>query len=196
MRRLWGSLVAVTLFTTGFAAHAEGLSVGQVAPAWSKLEGTDGQTHGSADFANDQGLLIVFFSIACPDCELYLDRIRETAASLKKQGIATVLVNVSVENGESLDKMKAFGKEHDLSMPYVKDPAQRLGKSFGATVTPEFFLLDKAGRLVYRGALDDHWKASKVKKPYVRQAARQMLAGEPIAVPSTDPFGCTIDYED
>ena len=66
---------------------------------------------------------------------------------------------------------------------------------FGALVTPHAFVLDKEGKLAYRGAIDDSQDASKVTKHSLRNAVDAVLAGKKPAEPETKQFGCGIGYE-
>ena len=80
----------------------------------------------------------------------------------------------------------------------VLDPDGRLGRLYGASTTPHMFVIDRAGLLVYMGAIDDRPTAShasvKGARNYVREALDALAAGRPIAVASTRPYGCSVKY--
>ncbi|HVW02916.1 MAG TPA: redoxin, partial [Planctomycetaceae bacterium] len=67
-------------------------------------------------------------------------------------------------------------------------------KAYGATVTPQVFLLDAQRKVVYMGAFDDHLEADKVTEHYLRDAVEALLAGKEIEVGETLPQGCPISY--
>lgn len=193
------TMVAVTMACQTSPAQAqdfEPLAIGSACPAWSNLPGTDGKEHSLSELKGSKGILVLFFANHCPDCELYTPRILQIAKSNQSKGIRTVLVSVSLEPEDNLEHMTAFAKENQLAGLFLQDKSQQLGKDFGATVTPEAFLFDASNKLVYRGAVDNHWKAEKVTVPYLQKAIDELLAGQKIAEPVGEATaGCTINYE-
>ena len=70
-----------------------------------------------------------------------------------------------------------------------------MARAFGASVTPEAFLFDKAGKLAYHGTIDDnHRSPDKVEKRYLKDALDAVVAGKHPAVPETKGLGCGIKY--
>jgi hypothetical protein len=70
-----------------------------------------------------------------------------------------------------------------------------VAKAFGATRTPEAFLFDKGGKLVYHGTIDDnHEEADKVQKRYLKDALDAVSSGKTPAVQETKSLGCTIKF--
>lgn len=82
----------------------------------------------------------------------------------------------------------------------VLDPQGRLGRLYGATVTPHLFIVDARGQLVYKGGIDSipSARADDLAKaePYVKLALADIAAGRPVAQAVTRPYGCTIKYAD
>jgi peroxiredoxin len=78
------------------------------------------------------------------------------------------------------------------------DPKGELGKMYGATTTPHMFIIDKDGKLVYMGGIDDKPTVSRADvkgaRNYVREALDAMAAGKPIAAAATRPYGCSVKY--
>jgi len=78
------------------------------------------------------------------------------------------------------------------------DPAGTVGKLYGATNTPHMYVVDKAGLLVYAGAIDDRptTRRSDVEgaNNYVRAALHAVMAGQPVKTPQTRAYGCTVKY--
>ena len=82
-----------------------------------------------------------------------------------------------------------------MEFPYVVDATSDVARAFGATRTPEVFLFDKAGKLVYHGAVDDSADdAEKVTNAYLKQALDAVLKGAEVAVKETKSIGCTIKF--
>jgi len=72
------------------------------------------------------------------------------------------------------------------------------GKLYGATNTPHMYVVDKAGMLVYAGAIDDRPTSRRADVPgannYVRAALDAVAAGQPVKTPVTRAYGCTVKY--
>ena len=78
------------------------------------------------------------------------------------------------------------------------DSDGKVGKSYGARTTPHMYIVDPHGKLVYVGAIDDKRSTNpediKTSKNHVRTALGEVLAGKPVSVASTTPYGCTVKY--
>jgi len=82
-----------------------------------------------------------------------------------------------------------------MKIPYVVDDTSAVARAFGASVTPEAFLFDKAGKLAYHGTIDDnHQDASKVQKRFLTDALDAVVAGKPPALSETKSLGCGIKF--
>ena len=78
------------------------------------------------------------------------------------------------------------------------DPSGEVGKKYDAKTTPEMFVLDKEGKILYAGAIDsikstDSADIAKAEN-HVRQALDAALAGKPVPTPKTTPYGCSVKY--
>ena len=78
---------------------------------------------------------------------------------------------------------------------YGYDESQAIGKAYGATNTPQFFVLDKERKIRYTGAMDDSQREDKVTKTYLRDAVDAVLKGETVALDETQPKGCGVSYK-
>jgi peroxiredoxin len=78
------------------------------------------------------------------------------------------------------------------------DKDSKVGKLFSARTTPHMYIVDPQGRLIYAGAIDDkRWasvETTKQAKNHVRAALGEALAGKPVSVSATSPYGCTVKY--
>ncbi len=72
----------------------------------------------------------------------------------------------------------------------VLDPSGEIGRLYGAKTTPHMFVLSPEGKVLYAGAIDDRGQVN-----YVDQALQQARSGQPIAVPQTVPYGCSVKYQ-
>ena len=78
------------------------------------------------------------------------------------------------------------------------DPSGEVGKKYDAKTTPEMFVLDKEGKVIYAGAIDsikstDSADIAKAEN-HVRDALDAALAGKPVPTPQTKPYGCSVKY--
>lgn len=177
------------------ADKIEPLAIGAAAPNWENLPGVDGKKHALAEFRTGKALVVVFFSNHCIDCQDYVERLTKLAADYKDRGVQVVCLNVGGFDGENLEKMTAWAAEKKFTLPFLRDDSQAVGKAYGAKLTPEAYLFDAAGKLAYRGAIDDHWDPAQVKRAHLRVALDEILAGKPVSTPiQKGEFGCDIDY--
>jgi len=78
------------------------------------------------------------------------------------------------------------------------DKDGKVGRLYGARTTPHMYVIDPQGKLVYAGAIDDkRWanvEETKSAKNHVRAALGEAMAGKPVAVSATTPYGCSVKY--
>lgn len=199
MRRLGTALLTVLIL--GFSLTAgefnRKLNIGDAGPTWSDLPGIDGKKHSLADLKAKDVVVLVFTCVECPVARDYEERIVEFAK--KHAGpdskVAFVAVNVCVGADEATPKMVARAKKAGFEFPYFADVSQNLGRAYGASVTPQFFVLNKERKVVYMGAMDDHIDAAKVKRTYLDKAVAAALNGEKPEKAETPAKGCAIEYK-
>jgi peroxiredoxin len=177
------------------ATAGSGVKIGADAPMWSELEGVDGKAHSLADVKDAKAVLVVFTCNHCPVAKAYEDRLIELSKDYHGQGVEIVAINVNNGDADKLPAMKERAKEKGFEFAYLYDPSQKIGREYGATVTPHVFLLDGARKVAYMGAIDDNKTADKATKHYVRVALDAILAGGKVATAETKPAGCGIQYE-
>ena len=98
---------------------------------------------------------------------------------------------------DGFDEMVARAKALSYTFPYVVDPASQVARAFGASRTPEVFLFDDEGKLVYHGAIDDNASdANAVEAAYLKDALDALSAGEAISVSETKALGCSIKFNE
>ncbi len=176
--------------------YNEVLKVGDAAPAWSGLEGTDGKKHALSDFKDKEVVVVVFTCNSCPIAVDYEDRIiaftKKYAGPTSK--VAVVAINVNTIPEDRLDKMKERAREKRFNFPYLYDPSQQSARAYGAIYTPEFFVLNKARKIAYLGAMDDTSTAANVKLRYLEDAVQATLRGDKATPGETLARGCRIRF--
>jgi hypothetical protein len=106
------------------------------------------------------------------------------------KGVQFAFVNANEQ--ESQADADEHAKQHNLGFKVYKDVNNVLADQFNAQNTPEVFLFDQTGRLVYHGRIDDSRELANVKSRDFRTALDAVLSGQPVPVVNTKQFGCTI----
>jgi len=169
------------------------LNIGDKAPVWKELPGTDGKPHSLEDLKDSKLVVVVFTCNSCPIATDYEDRILALADKFKNDA-AFVAINVNTIPEDSLPKMKERAESRKFPFPYLFDKSQKIGKEFGAKYTPEFFVLDADRKIAYMGGLDDSSVADKVKTKHLEPAIDAILKGEQPATAETNAIGCRVRY--
>ena len=173
-----------------------GLQIGARAPDFTDLLGTDGRRYGSSTFADRDVLVLIFSSNRCPTAKAYAERMNALQADYGPRGVQLLAINSNdphLHPDESFVRMVSRASEDGYRFPYIVDDGQRLAKAFGATCTFHAFVLDSDRLLRYRGRFDDSRLEQKVASHDLRDALDDVLAGRQVRVPSTRPFGCSLD---
>lgn len=96
-------------------------------------------------------------------------------------------------------QMTEWMKSHDAAPAAVLlDPSSMIGRTYAAKTTPQMFVIDPAGSVVYDGAIDDRRSASasahNATDNFVHAALTDAIVGKPVRVASTQPYGCSVKY--
>jgi peroxiredoxin len=189
-------------------ADSHHLKIGDSAPDFS-LPGIDGKNYSLADFKDAPVLMVVFLSNHCPYSHAAETRLLPMYAELKSKGLAVIAINPNSPAGldvselgyskynDSLPEMKLYAHDRGFTFPYVYDgDTQQVAKAYGCVCTPHVFIFDRDRKLQYAGRLDDspYAELSSVTVFDARNALDSMLAGKPVAVAMTKPFGCATKW--
>jgi peroxiredoxin len=172
------------------------LKIGDAAPAWTDLEGTDGKKHSLKDLASKKYVVVIFTCNSCPVAEAY-DRIiawvKKNAA--ENSDVGCVAINVNTGKNDALPAMKTRADKKKFPFAYLYDPSQKIAQAYGANYTPEFFLLNADRKVVYMGALDDKSPPKAPTTLFLENALAELKAGKPISKPETSAAaGCRIKF--
>jgi peroxiredoxin len=190
--------VALTLaLASSSALAADKLKIGGECPNFTGLEGTDGKSYSLDNFKDKDVLVIAVTCNHCPVAVAYEDRLIAFTKQYCGPDAKAAFFAVNVNNVEQdkLDKMKERAKEKGFNFCYAYDPSQKLAKDLGATRTPEFYVFNKARKLIYHGAMDDSMNAGSVKTNYLAEAVDASLKGAEPKVSETQARGCGIMFE-
>jgi peroxiredoxin len=191
-------------------ADAHHLKIGDAAPDFSLL-GIDGKTYTLADFKDAPVLMVVFLSNHCPYSHAAETRLLPLAAEWKDKGLAVVAINPNSKEGldiselgyskynDSYPEMKLYARDQGFTFPYLYDgDTQKVAKAYGCICTPHVFIFDRERKLQYMGRVDDspYAELDTVKVFDARDAVAAMIAGKPVPVPVTKPFGCATKWKE
>lgn len=167
-----------------------------VPKADNKLQDISGKEITLRNAMKENGLLVMFSCNTCPVVINNQARTREICQFATNKGIGVVLLNANEANrksSESLTAMQQYAKEQGYSWYYAEDKNNELADAFGATRTPECFLFDKNGKLVYHGAIDDSpYSATSVTRHHLKEAIDEVLSGKEVSVKQSRSVGCSI----
>ena len=132
--------------------------------------------------------VVIFISTQCPISNDYNDRMSALYNDYSAKGVKLFFVNAN--STEPASVVAEHAKSVAFSFPVYKD--ENAADKLGAQTTPESFVFDKGGKLLYHGYIDDARNVARIQNHGLRDAIEAALAGKPVANPLTKAFGCTI----
>lgn len=174
------------------------LPLGTNLPSFSLPDVVSGQTVSSSEFSG-KPLLVMFICRHCP----YVKHVQSELSKIGKDyqgkiGIVAISANdVSAYPEDAPESLKQQAEELGLTFPYLYDEAQDVAKEFSAVCTPDLFLFDSGGKLVYRGQLDDSRPESgiPVTGSDLRAAIYAVVAGQSVSSDQKPSIGCGIKWK-
>jgi len=190
-------LVGLMLAAKITSAQTGSLAPGAGAPGFS-LKNVDGNMVSLNDFTGKKAVVAVFSCNHCPYAQSYQNRLISLQKEYGPQGVQFVLINpndAKKQPQDSYANMQIRAKEKGYPFPYLQDESQQVAKAYGASRTPEAFLI-VGSRVVYRGRIDDNTEENQVKQRDLKNALDLVLASTPekIDPKQTKAFGCTIKW--
>lgn len=179
-------------------ANKEGYKVGDLATDFS-LKNVDGKLVSLSDFKDAKGFIVIFTCNTCPYAVANQDRIIALDKQYKSKGYPVIAINPNnpeVQPGDSFEAMQQRAREKGFTFPYLLDEGQKIYPQYGASKTPEVYILQKETdglRVKYTGAVDDSSRdPNAVTEKYVEIAVNELFAGKPVTVSQTRAIGCAI----
>jgi peroxiredoxin len=175
---------------------------GEAAPEFT-LTDSKGTSHKLSDF---RGKLVVleWLNHECPFVKKHYSG--GDMQKLQKEYTAKGVVWLSIissapgKQGHRTGQQAEVDTQDKNAAPtaVLLDPAGEVGQKYGAKTTPEMFVIDKEGKIIYSGAIDSikSTNSADIAKAenHVRQALDAALAGKPVPTPKTTPYGCSVKY--
>ena len=198
MKTTFALLAALTLATAAFAVE-----VGKTAPDFT---GTDinGKTIHLSDY---KGKIVVIesYNSDCPYChdQYATGATQDLQKELTAKGAVWLMVNsVNTKNFSHRTPEQAraeWAAEKIAATAWIDDSSGAIGHLYEMETTPHTFVIAKDGTLVYDGAMDDKpdpFHDPRTANNYVRDAVNELLAGKPVQISQTKPYGCAVHYAD
>ena len=190
-------ILAGVLLVTTLSSAQSGPNPGSAAPSFT-LKNVSGEMVSLSDYASSKAVVVVITCNHCPYAQAYQDRLIALQKDYGDKGVQFVLINPNDDKKQpqdSYDNMQKRAREKNYPFPYLHDASQEIAKAYGATRTPEAYLIVN-NKVVYRGRIDDNTEVAQVKQSDLRNAIEMVLAGTPdqINPSSTKAFGCTIKW--
>ena len=203
MRQWTFSLAVLALVAAPALAgkYNKAVSVGDKAPAIAALPAVDVDKDVTLNLADvkEDVVVVAFLANHCPVVKGVEDRMVDLVKSYKGKSVKFIGVccsNDTMADEDGIPGIKAAIKAGKYNITYAYDESGKIGKAFGATVTPQYFVLDKNRTIQYTGLLDDNARdESKVTKTYVKTAIDNVLAGETVEISETKAQGCGVMYK-
>ncbi len=160
------------------------------------MKNVDGKTLTLASAAGKKGTLVLFICNHCPWVKAWQTRIASIGNSARERGFGVVAINSNDPAAfpeDAFAVMKKRAKAVGYRFPYVVDETSDMARAFGASHTPEVFLFDASGKLVYHGAIDDNAHEEKaVEHRWLEEAVTAVQNGQAVPVAETKALGCGI----
>jgi len=183
------------------AADGPAPEVGKAAPAF-RVADTNGKTH-SLDQYRGKWVVLEWLNHQCPYVRKHYDNGAMQALQKKYAGKVVWLSVVSSAPGNqghfSNERANELTKEKNAAPAAVLiDASGTVGRAYDARTTPHMFVINPEGKVVYMGGIDDKnsTRAADLQtaRPHVDMALQEALAGKPVTVATSQPYGCNVKY--
>jgi peroxiredoxin len=154
------------------------------------LPDPDGKEHSLASLKGSKGTVIIFIATQCPVSNAYNERMQKLYADYSSRGVNVVGINANAT--EPAAEVKQHAADKGLKFTILKDAGNVIADRFDAQHTPEAYLLDSTGKLVYHGRIDNSRNGDEITSSELRDAIEAVLAGKAVEKPEVKAFGCTI----
>jgi peroxiredoxin len=194
------AIIAGTLLAVASMAFAA-VETGKAAPEFTGKD-INGKEHKLSDF---KGKVVVLesYNLDCPYVGNHYKSgaMQDLQKELTSKGVVWLVVNSTHANNSSYRSADKAKKEWEAqkiaATAWLEDSSGAIGKAYGMKTTPHMFVIDKEGRLVYQGAIDDKAQTKgdpRQARNYVKEAVNKVLAGEKVETADTKPYGCGVKY--
>jgi peroxiredoxin len=173
--------------------------LGTTAPDFRLPDVVTGKTVSLDAAKGPKGMLAMFICRHCPFVKHVQDELARIGRDYAGRGVGVVAISandVTSHPEDSPTKLAYQARELNFNFPYLFDESQEVARAYDAQCTPDFFLYDGRGKLVYRGQLDDSRPGNEIPVTGndLRAALDALLAGTPISSDQRASIGCNIKW--
>ena len=154
------------------------------------LPDADGVNHSLKSLMGKKGAVIIFVATKCPVSNAYNDRMETVYEDYQAKGINVIGINAN--STEPAAEVKSHAAEKGLKFAILKDDGNKIADRLGANHTPEAYVIDASGKLVYHGRIDNAQNTANITSNDLRDTLDAILAGKPVAKTTSMAFGCSI----
>jgi len=195
-------LVALTVASAVAAPALAAPAIGQPAPAFQAVDAS-GKTRSLAEFKG-KTVVLEWTNNGCPYVQKHYNSgaMQGLQSQAAKDGVVWLTVISSAPGmqgyltGPQARQWKV--QEKAASTDVLLDPNGAVGRAYDAKTTPHMYVVDKAGKLVYMGGIDDKPSSDpaslKGATNYLTAALADVKAGRAVAQAATRPYGCSVKY--
>lgn len=202
MRRFYSAVAAfAVLLSASYVSAAP--AVGQPAPDFT-LQDSHGQGRHLSDYKGKY-VVLEWFNHACPFVHKHYDsgNMQKLQKNYEAKGVVWFSIISSAPGKEGFvtaaDANKDIESMKAAPTAVLLDPKGTVAKLYEAKTTPDMFVIDPQGQLIYKGAIDDKPTTDIADvtgaKNYVSEALDAAMSGKPVAVSATTPYGCSVKYK-
>jgi peroxiredoxin len=184
------------------AARGPAAETGRAAPDFDLVD-LDGKHVKLGDYKG-KTVVLEWFNPGCPFVKASHTKgsLRDTAKRAIGQGVVWLAINSGApgKQGYGVEANRDGAAKFGMTHPVLLDESGAVGRAYGATNTPNMFVIDAKGVLVYAGAIDNS-PDGEGESPtdgklvnYVDQALADLAAGRPVSTPKTRPYGCSVKF--
>ena len=204
--RAWVVLGCAAVMTCGVLSLRQDVAAGEPLKAAvlqsstvARLTGIDldGRLHRLGEGDRIRASVVVFLSTECPISNGCLPELNKLATSCRKQGVECF--GVISGTGVSRREAVTHSKDYHITFPVLFDASSSIRRVLQPTHTPQAFVLNAAGEVLYSGRVNDEFASIGRKKQrqtshsYVREAVQASLRGSRVSIPRTSPVGCLME---
>jgi hypothetical protein len=173
-------------------------AVGAPAPEFS-LADLQGKVHRLADYRG-RVVVLEWINPNCPFSRRHAEEGTMTRLTAAHDDVVWLAINSTAKGHRDFltpPQHAAFDRQHGIDYPVLYDSDGKVGHAYGAATTPNMFVIDEGGTLIYRGAIDDDSYGSRPGKRqnYVGAALAAHAAGKAPDPATTSPYGCSVKYQ-
>ena len=194
-------MIVGVLVTAGGVSLAQ-VQVGKEAPDFT-LTDTNGKTHHLSDYKGKY-VVLEWYQPDCPFVRKHYNsgNMQALQKEYASRGVVWLSIDSSAAGQEGnyppAELNQIAAKSGAIRTALLLDADGKVGHLYGAKTTPDMYIINPQGVLVYQGAIDDKPSTDlgdvKSAKNYVKAALNAVMGGQTVATASTRPYGCSVKY--